>query len=293
MAAASKRKQVIVRLITAAVVVPILLLLIWLPQRPWQWGFSLFISALCGVGLFEYYAILRARAISPETIGGIIAGVAVVFSGHFGDPIITNLVLYGGCLMVAALHIVRGMHSVAGLTSTVFGVFYVGWFASHVILLRGVPVIGRGAVTMLVLAVSLSDTGAYFFGSAFGKHKLAPKVSPGKTWEGAIAGLLTAVAGGIALCAVQHHWQVASLPEWDMWKYAETAAILSIVSQIGDLTESVLKRDAGVKDSGAFFPGHGGVLDRADGLLFAAPVLYYIVIPLFTGVDADAFAAML
>jgi phosphatidate cytidylyltransferase len=114
-----------------------------------------------------------------------------------------------------------------------------------------------------------------------GKHKMAPKVSPNKTWEGAAAGLIGAVAGASALWALRIYGDLDALPNWPLWRYMHAGALVSIVAQIGDLTESCLKRDAGVKDSGNFFPGHGGVLDRTDGFLFAAPVLYYLVTPLF------------
>ena len=271
---ASKARSIFVRIATASVALPAVLVLIWHSQC--QWGFGLFIGLLAAVGLYEYYAIVRARAISPETIGGIVGGTLVTLTGCSGDPGTTNLMLYGACLLVSALHIVRGQHSVAGLSSSVFGVFYVGWFSAHILLLQAHSQTGPAMVTLLLVVVTVTDTMAYAVGSIIGKHRLAPKVSPKKTWEGAGAGLVGALlaAGAMWWLRTANEW--SSLPGWTLWGYVRAGAFLSVVAQIGDLTESCLKRDAGVKDSGGFFPGHGGVLDRCDGILFAAPVLYYI-----------------
>lgn len=269
------------RIVTGIVVLTVFMILIWTPGL--RLLFTLFVGGLSAVGLYEYYAIVRARKISPETIGGILAGTVVAMSGHLGDPMTTNFALFGGCVLVSALHIVRGVHSVAGLSSTVFGVFYIGWFGAHIPLMQSVPVLGRGLVMTLFVTVILTDTAAFFVGSAIGKHKMAPKVSPNKSWEGAAAGLAGAIAGAAALWYLSEHAGMTALPDWPLWRYVHAGAVVSIVAQIGDLTESCLKRDAGVKDSGNFFPGHGGVLDRTDGFLFAAPVLYYLMTPLSGG----------
>jgi phosphatidate cytidylyltransferase len=271
---AASVKSVLIRLATAAVILPVALCLIWIdPLRP---GLIMAVGMLAGIGLYEYYAIVRARAISPETIGGIIGGTLVCVSGAFSSLEAVNLMLYGGCLLVAALHIVRGAHSVAGLASSVFGVFYVGWLAAHIVLIHRTEIFGPSLLTMLFVAVILTDTGAFAVGSIIGKHKLAPRVSPNKTWEGAAGGMICAVLGMLAIYGVKNAFDVASLPNWSIGVYIRAGIFLSFVAQIGDLTESVLKRDAGVKDSGGIFPGHGGVLDRCDGFLFAAPALYYL-----------------
>ena len=270
----AERGAVLTRALTAAVVLPLVVLLAWNPAlRP---GFTGLVTLLAAVGLYEYYAIVRAREISPETIGGILAGTAVTLSGHFHEPALVNLFLYGGCLLVAALHIVRGQHSVAGLASSMFGVFYVGWLAAHLTLLHSEPGIGPGLVSVLLVAVILTDTGAYLIGSVIGKHKLAPKVSPKKTWEGAAGGLALALAGLVGLYYVGSILTPQLLPDWSLVHYIHAGTLVSVSAQVGDLAESCLKRDAGMKDSGGLFPGHGGVLDRCDGFLFAAPMLYYV-----------------
>jgi len=130
--------------------------------------------------------------------------------------------------------------------------------------------------------VALSDTGAYFAGKNFGRHKMAPRVSPKKTWEGSIGGLLLAMAGIGVIYGIHNYTQTKYLPAWPLYRYVLVGLVLAIVGQVGDLVESMLKRDAGVKDSGQVLPGHGGVLDRCDGFLFAGPVMYYL---LFLGED--------
>jgi phosphatidate cytidylyltransferase len=264
------------RLVTGVATLAIFLFAIWTPgMRPLFTGL---VSVLVFVGLYELFAIARARQISPETIGGMIAGTVVAISGHFGNTTITNFLLYGGCLLIAALHVVRGHYAVAGLAGTIFGVVYVGWFGAHMIMLHGLGTSGPALVTLLFATVALTDSGAYFVGRTIGRHKLAPKASPGKTWEGAFGGFAASIVGTLAVFAVSQRYPALHFPEWGVWRYLYAGVVLSIASQIGDLAESVLKRDAGVKDSGNFFPGHGGVLDRCDGFLFAAPFLYYIAL---------------
>jgi phosphatidate cytidylyltransferase len=275
---APKLHSFLIRTATAVVALPAVLLLIWHPVL--DGTFTLFVTFLAAMGLFEYYAIVRKRRISPETIGGIIIGTLVTLSGHLNDLMVLNLMLYGGCLLVAALHIVRGQHSVAGIASSAFGVFYIGWFAAHILLIHQTPGVGPSLVTLLLVVVILTDAAAYLVGSLVGRHKLAPAVSPNKTWEGAVAGFVAALLGVLALYWLREPLHFTGLPDWGVWNYLKAGALLSLVGQIGDLTESCLKRDAGVKDSGGMFPGHGGVLDRCDGFLFATPALYYIYVSL-------------
>jgi len=138
---------------------------------------------------------------------------------------------------------------------------------------------GPSLVTFLLFVVWAGDIAAYYVGRTFGKHKLAPRLSPNKTWEGAIgsiAGSLVAAGGLLALADGFTQWNSAKLsyPE-EIWYWLVLAVIVNIAAQLGDLVESALKRSAGVKDSGTLLPGHGGVLDRIDSLLLAAPMLWY------------------
>ncbi len=144
-----------------------------------------------------------------------------------------------------------------------------GWLASHFVLLRETDD-GRSWVFLVLLTVWITDTGAYFVGRAVGRHKMAPTVSPGKTWEGAIGGQVAGFAAVVALNAVLDLGM--STPE-----AIGLGLLLPAVGQVGDLAESAMKRGVGVKDSGWLVPGHGGIADRLDSLLFAAPVAYYFL----------------
>jgi phosphatidate cytidylyltransferase len=175
----------------------------------------------------------------------------------------------------------RDRQPLANVGVTFLGVIYVGWLFSYLIFLRSIPGtvdvpfpfinlpdMARGAwLVLYVIAVTWStDAGAYFAGVRFGRHKLAPTLSPKKTIEGALGGLVAATAMSLAWGA----W--IELP-W--WHCLVLGPLLGTLGQVGDLCESALKRDLGIKDFGALLPGHGGILDRFDSLLFTAPVAYY------------------
>jgi len=276
---APKLREVGLRIVTATIALAIFMSVIWIPGL--HTVFAVLVAVLVMLGLYELYAITRIRGFSPETIGGMLSGTLIALCGLSGSLTFVNYGFYGGCLLVATLHVVRGHLAVAGLASTIFGVAYVGWFGAHMVLLHGIEDIGPGLVTLLFVILIATDTGAFVVGGFLGRRKLAPKVSPNKTWEGAIAGFVCAVLGGWAVYALQDAGTISRFPDWTLPRYLQAAAILSITSQIGDLAESALKRDAGIKDSGSIFPGHGGALDRCDGFLFTSPFLYYMTVPLF------------
>ncbi|MBI2422906.1 MAG: phosphatidate cytidylyltransferase [Candidatus Hydrogenedentes bacterium] len=263
------------RLVTALAVIPVLLLLVWAPAL--HYALVAAIAALAAVGLREYYAMARGKQIEVESGAGVWCGALVVLSAAFQDADLVNLVLFLSFAGLSWLHILHKRHSLAGIAATLFGLVYVGWIPAHFLLLHGGTLMGAGLVTLLLVANVFSDTGAYFVGRALGKHKLAPSVSPNKTWEGAIGGVLAAL-GGMALVHTLHHYvDWSALPGWSLPRYLVTGGVLAFAGQVGDLVESMLKRDSGVKDSGTLFPGHGGVLDRCDSILFTTPLLYYMV----------------
>lgn len=159
---------------------------------------------------------------------------------------------------------------IANVATTVLGFVYCGYFPLHLLLLRDISSAqyddGLGFVVMMFTAILLTDIGCYYAGTKFGKHKLAPTVSPNKTIEGSIGGIISAIIGAVIV------GQVIGV-EWYLSVFA--GLFCTIFAQIGDLCESLIKRDAGVKDSGDSLPGHGGFLDRADSFIFTIPVMYY------------------
>ena len=262
------------RLITALVLLTVVFLVVWVPWL-W-WGLVLFVAGVALVGMFEYFALVGARDIFPMVRVVAAGGVIIVLAAGFCGIGVAAAALCVAVLVVVTLHARQVSSSIADTSAIVFGLVYVAWFAAHVPLMHRIPEIGPGLVTMLIVVVGLTDTAAYFVGKSFGKHPLAPVVSPNKSWEGAIGGFVGALLGVCVIWALREAYEWSALPAWSIWRYLAMAALLSIASQAGDLVESSLKRNADIKDSGSVFPGHGGVLDRCDGFLFAAPLLYYI-----------------
>lgn len=227
-------------------------------------------------GLLEFYRLARCWGISPFQKTGAVLGSAVVLSAfQWGTAGIVGVsaVSTGACLAVPLM--MRSKSSLENGAGTAFGILYVAFLGSFMVALRegpglaGLPrALGFPAVMGAFLSTWCCDTAAYLFGRAFGRHKLFPAVSPKKTWEGAGAGLVGAV-GGLALTL----WVLDGSMGWG--GLVGVGLALGVAAQVGDLVESRFKRQAGIKDSSRVIPGHGGVLDRFDGFLFVAPVLYY------------------
>jgi phosphatidate cytidylyltransferase len=157
---------------------------------------------------------------------------------------------------------------------TIAEILYVGWFLSYFVTLRGLDN-GRNWVFLAVFASWGSDSAAYFIGSAFGKHKMAPAISPKKSWEGCIGGAVGAIAVSL-LFLLNTPLQLSAHVNW--LQLVIIGLLVSIFGQVGDLVESLFKRNTGAKDSGNIFPGHGGMMDRIDSLVFAVILVYYIVV---------------
>jgi phosphatidate cytidylyltransferase len=257
---------------TAAVALPALLALMF-------WGPPLAMVAVVALaaflGLWEFNALLAARGVRPfRLVGGLVAAAVfaeVVFvdaPALWAVPVLpVALLLLLGAMLQRADDIPSAVPAAA---ATLLGACYLGGLGGALAALRAMPPADLGAwrLTLLLAIIMSADTLAFFAGSAFGRHKLAPRISPGKTLEGLAGGLV----GGILAALVVRRLGLPSLPLVDAIALGAVVAGLGVV---GDLAESLLKRWAGVKDSGALFPGHGGMLDRLDSLLFGAPVLYY------------------
>jgi phosphatidate cytidylyltransferase len=233
-------------------------------------GMTIIAAALL-VGLFEFYGFLRARGIRPMRGVGLLLAAALFLNvaspGWYPVPFAPL-----GALLLLTFTLWRGgdLESVSSAAATLLGAVYLGALGGTIGALFRLPPAGDGAwrLTLLLAIQVFSDSLAFFVGHAVGRHRLAPAVSPGKSVEGALGGLLGGVLGALA---VRH----LGLPYLGLVHTIALGAAVAAMGIVGDLDESLLKRWAGVKDSGALFPGHGGMLDRLDSLLFGAPVLYY------------------
>ncbi|MFP3899037.1 MAG: phosphatidate cytidylyltransferase [Dehalococcoidia bacterium] len=264
------------RVLTGAVGVPIVIVAIWL-GGPW---FTLLIAAAALAGAYEFYGMADLDRRQPLVYLGLLWTLALVLSAHYDDRnhhilplVITAAVLISLVWLLAS----SSREGVFGKWAwMIAGALYVGWMLSHWLDLRALqpPEDGRNWVYLAMLTTFANDTGAFFIGRARGKHKLAPGLSPGKTWEGAVGGLACAVVAAVVVAAIldlisrftSAHWQIVSL-----------GVIVAVSAQLGDLVESLLKRSVGVKQSGSLLPGHGGILDRFDSLIFVGAVTYYYV----------------
>ncbi len=239
--------------------------------------FWLVVSAATVVGLLEFYKIAQAREFPVYLLPGVLLGwllslvplLASVFKTTTLPEFTLTLILLS--LFLYALLTKRALsESVQALAITIFGIYYVSWLLGHLVFLRGL-VHGKEFVFYVLLIVWSGDTGAYYSGSSFGKHKFAPMISPKKSIEGAVGGLLASLA---ASCIAK----LTFFPFFSWPHYVVLALLLSVIAQLGDLCESMLKRAVNVKDSGSILPGHGGILDRLDGVMFATPILYYYAV---------------
>ena len=257
------------RCATAAVALPLLTLaLFWGPV----WLMELIVAAAVLLGLRELFVLLAARSIRPLRIPAVLlAGLFFLDAAHPAvahPPVVPLAVVI--VLSAVLLRREEFVHSVPAAALTLLGALYLGALGGSLAALRSLTPEGEGPwrLTMLFAVVMVADTFAYLVGSAIGRHKLAPRISPGKTWEGGIG----AAVGGVLTALVVRH---LGLPTLSLTHAALLGLGVTVLGTVGDLAESLLKRWAGVKDSGALFPGHGGMLDRLDSLLFGAPVLYY------------------
>jgi phosphatidate cytidylyltransferase len=232
------------------------------------WLFTAVVLILAAGAQLELYRMFGAAGIEADRSAGLALGALVVLAFGVDRPVLLPLALSLAVIVAVALGLRRDAGSErawAGVALTLLGVCYCAWLLGHSIWLRALP--GGRALTFFVFAVTWSgETAAYFAGRRLGRRPLAPRLSPGKTVEGGVAQVIASVL--VALLA-------APLVGLVRAEAAVMGLLLGVVGQIGDLSESFLKRSAGAKDAGHLIPGHGGVLDRLDSLLFNVPALYY------------------
>jgi len=261
------------RELAAAVAIPIVLaVLFFLPPL----AFNLLVAAVALAALWEFYRLAERTGLPVAKTVGMFFGAAFLlgWAAFWGFDVLDRpgrTVVLGALLVLVVLACLAQLFAkvelsvaLGGASGTVFGVLSVALPATALCYLR---IVTPRAVLLLFLLVWGCDSFAYYLGKAFGRHKLAPSVSPKKTWEGTVAGLI----GGTLIGAAAGTWLV--FPELGPARGALAGALATSAGQLGDLVESLWKRGAGVKDSGTFLPGHGGFYDRIDSLLFAGPVL--------------------
>jgi phosphatidate cytidylyltransferase len=256
------------RLITAGIVAPMLLLLLFVGP---VWGWTLMIFAATGLSALEFFNMSHPGDPIARAVGVLITlavGAILYWFGAEPRALLTTLVALPLVSILLALARLGDIHSAgARLAATTFGPLWVGLLVLLAVIRRDQGASGPGFVLMSLMFAWLADTGGYFAGRAFGKHPLYAAVSPKKTVEGLLGALAAAMLGAM----LAHFWYLPRIPLLD-------ALVLALVSglsgQLGDLGESLIKRGAGVKDSGEIVPGHGGMLDRLDALFVTSALVY-------------------
>ncbi|HEX5965371.1 MAG TPA: phosphatidate cytidylyltransferase [Pyrinomonadaceae bacterium] len=272
------------RLLTAVIVLPFLIasiLIAWL----W-WLFVALAAASMVLALWEFYLLAKKLQLKPDPVPGFVAGAALITISlnNQVDQLGLNFLLFLLVIIVLVIvTLIRAMvkgapfdKMIASTGTTILGVLYVALLGTHLVMIRAglEPQLAKHVLSFFFLVLMGSDIGAYYVGRAIGKHKLAPSISPGKTWEGAVGGVVAA----LAMATLAHFWFFHELPlKWTL----PLALTMSIMGILGDLVESALKRSASAKDAANILPGHGGLLDRLDSLLFNAPLIYYFVVLYF------------
>lgn len=252
------------RILSAALLLPPLALLI-------VYGTPFHLFLLCAfaitLGLHEFYALAEVKGTKPLKALGILGGWILSFTLFRGSGVEAGIAsaLLVMATLSALFFFADPKDALPRAATTVLGVFYVAGLLSFPALLRRLPG-GGGYVLSLLLITWVTDTGAFYVGSFFGRRRLCPSVSPHKTVEGFLGGLL----GSILASLVAERWLLG----FGFFHASALGLLLGLLGQLGDLSESVLKRSAGVKDSGALIPGHGGLLDVIDSLLFTGPAMY-------------------
>jgi phosphatidate cytidylyltransferase len=256
-----ERSDLSARVITAVPAIAVALFLVI--EGGLVFAFGLFVlGAVCMHELYGMYE--RAH---PVRLAGFVALAGLLAAALYGDQFQVLLVAVAVLPLLFGLTLAQRRPSVGGMALTLLGIYWIGFALAHAVLLRGLPH-GSAIVIDVLAGVFLGDTGAYLGGRMFGRRPLAPAISPNKTVEGLVIGMV---------CAVLGVWIAGRYQDWLPGTHALVLGLgVALVAPVGDLFESFVKREAGAKDSGRLFGAHGGALDRLDAVLFAAVAGYYI-----------------
>jgi len=267
------------RILTAIVLIPLVIALVFLGS---DWFVTLATGAVALLAAWEYLGIAQAAGSKSPRIP-VLVSIGILFTVSFlwPDKLLVTLGALCLALLIYCAFSSPVQQALIEASTAVFCLIYTGFALISIPLMRSSED-GKSLVLFLLCVVWAGDIAAMYVGRTLGRRKLAPRLSPNKTWEGAIASvvgslLVTALLLTLSLQLAKRDILVLALPG-RVWYWLVLAVIVNVSAQIGDLAESALKRSAGVKDSGTLLPGHGGVLDRIDALLVAAPVLWYALV---------------
>jgi phosphatidate cytidylyltransferase len=265
------------RVLTALILAPLVLVLVFIGP---MWLITLVVASVAMLAAWEFLALTEHRGAKPPKVLTL-GTIGLLFAGNYEwpDETLTIFALFCVILLLYCTFASPVERALSDATSSVFSLFYLGLTLIPIPMLRAQSN-GPSLLAFLFLTVWAGDTVAMYAGRAFGVRKLAPNLSPNKTWAGAVGSIAGAVAvAGVLLVLSSYlaQWNSVRLSFADgaWWYWLMLAVVVNVAAQVGDLAESALKRSAGVKDSGTLLPGHGGILDRIDALLIAAPVLWY------------------
>lgn len=246
-----------------------------------SWGFLILALILTAGGLYEFFYLVKKKGIPIYDYTGILIGLSIPLTTFFQFQPTKGWELFFIVLVLGTVFILQfrrndNHNAVVGIATTLFGVLYVSWLFSFTIRMRylmpEIPGAGMRLLIFAIIVTKVGDIGALFFGKIIGKHPLLPVVSPKKTIEGGFGGLvLSGIAAGICYFLIPQQMQ------FSIFKTMIIGVCLGLVGQLGDMSESQIKRDCNVKDSGSMMPGLGGVLDMIDSLLFSVPVFYFYI----------------
>ncbi len=282
------------RWLTTAVLVPPVIWLCWRGGLP----FVVAIAVINAIAINEFYDFISVKGVTPHRVLGTIAAVLLPVVAYIGDTFYATSLLTAALLTMMILQLTRSeiQEAIASVSVTFFGIFYVGWLLSHAVSVRFIqgdlvrrygdvaaveldPNVGFFFMLFSLAAAVGCDGGAYFVGRAYGRRKLARTISPSKTVEGAIGGILAGAGVAVLMKLVFDHLVPGGLSlGFPIMIAAVFGIAIATVAILGDLVESVLKRDAKKKDAAALLPGMGGFLDRIDSALLAIPVTYYLLL---------------
>jgi len=267
------------RIITSLWGIPLISIAVWFDKQPLPW-FTILIAGWGVLAVLEFYRAVTQSKVPPLTyFGAVLTLLFIIIRDPALPPALATyfdirLLLTSMVVLPLIWLLLRRQKegAVAGWVWTVAGILYIGWLLGYLVTLRGHDG-GRNWVYLTLFATFASDTAAFFTGRAMGKHKLAPDISPGKTREGAVAGGVGAILASLFF-TLQPPFHLPIT----LWQAVVLGLLVSLFGQLGDLAESLFKRNMGVKDSGNALPGHGGFLDRLDSIVFAGVVVYYYAI---------------